>query len=84
MKIKEQDIIDLGFERVDDDDNGDPYHYYTLDIGNDYVPMCLITNSNDEAKEVNWSVTIFDYDSIELNDLDNLKSLVSLLQNNVK
>lgn len=81
-KIKEQDLIDLGFEKFDESKEG--YHYYTLEIGNDYVPMCLISNASDEAKENNWIVSIFDYESIEFADLEELKKLVSLLRNNIK
>ncbi len=82
--MKEQDLIDLGFVREDDKDNGAPYHYYTLDIGNDYVPMCVISNANDEAGENNWTVSIFDYESIEFTSLEDVKNLISLLKDNVK
>jgi len=83
--MKEQDLIDLGFERTDETEGGgEDYHYYTLDIGNDYVPMCLISNASDEAKENDWTVSIFDYESIEFKDLVELIKLVSLLKNNVK
>ena len=50
--MKEQDLIDLGFDKiVETEGGGEDFHYYTLDIGNDYVPLCLIPNANDEAKE---------------------------------
>lgn len=82
--MKEQDLIDLGFKREDENDGGDKFHYYTLDIGNDYVPMCLISNDNYEAEEKGWIVSIFEYESVEFKDLEELKKLISLLQNNVK
>jgi hypothetical protein len=83
--MKEQDLIDLGFEKFDETDGGDnDYYYYTLDIGNDYVPMCLISNASDEAKENNWTVSIFDYESIEFSNLEDVKNLIELLKNNIK
>lgn len=82
--MKEKDIQNLGFERIDDNDGELEYYYYTLDIGNDYVPLCLITNTSDEAKDDNWTVTIFDYESIIIDNLADLKTLVGVLVNNVK
>lgn len=82
--MKEKDIQNLGFERIDDNDGELEYYYYTLDIGNDYVPLCLITNASDEAKDDNWTVTIFDYESIIIDNLADLKTLVGVLVNNVK
>lgn len=81
--MKEQDLINLGFERNDDTDIQD-YHYYTLDIGNDYLPFCLISNSSDEASDNNWEVSIFDYESILFTDLEQLTELINLLKNNIK
>jgi len=82
--MKEKDIQNLRFERIDDNDGELEYYYYTLDIGNDYVPLCLITNASDEAKDDNWTVTIFDYESIIIDNLADLKTLVGVLVNNVK
>lgn len=82
--MKEQKIIDLGFERTDDNDGEQEYHYYTLDIGHDYTPLCLITNGSDEAINDNWTVTIFDYESIVISDINELNKLIELLKNNVK
>jgi hypothetical protein len=82
--MKEKDIKNLGFERVDDNDDEIKYHYYTLEIGNDYSKLCLITNASDEAKDDNWTVSIFDYDSIVITELSDLQKLVEILVNNVK
>lgn len=82
--MKEQDLIDLGFKREDDGEMDEKFHYYILDIGNDYVPFCLISNANDEAGENNWTVSIFDYESIEFTKLEDVKNLIELLNNNVK
>lgn len=82
--MKEQEIINLGFERTDDNDGLEKYHYYTLEIGNDYSPLCLITNDNGEAKNDNWEVSIFNYESIIITDIGELKKLIELLKNNVK
>jgi hypothetical protein len=80
--MKEQDIIDLGFEKQYCD--GEEY-YYTLDIGNNEYPsqnICLITCSNKERKEEEWYVEIFDYTVVRFDDVSQLKSLIELLNNN--
>lgn len=46
--------------------------------------MCVISNANDEAGENNWTVSIFDYESIEFTSLEDVKNLISLLKDNVK
>ena len=82
--MKEKDLTNLGFVRNDDNDGGNKYYYYTLEIGNDYLPFCLITNSSDEAGDNNWEVYIFDYESILFTDLEQLTKLINLLKNNIK
>lgn len=82
--MKEQNLIELGFERNDDNDGDNDYYYYTLELGNDYSPLCLISNGNDEAGDNDWSVSIFDYESIIFTELKQLKELINLLKNNIK
>lgn len=84
--MKEQDLIDLGFERVDvspeeaGDENG--FHYYTYDFS-DSRGLSLISNSNDEAEKVEqWSVEIFDYDNITFTDVEQLLEFISIIKQN--
>ena len=54
--MKEADLIQLGFNRVDvsEQESGDkPFYYYTYDIGNGTIS--LITQSNDEVENNNWT-----------------------------
>ena len=81
--MKEQDIIDLGFEKQYCD--GEEY-YYTLDIGNNEYPsqnICLITCSNKERKGEEWHVEIFDYTVVRFFKLDEVKKLITILQDNI-
>lgn len=84
--MKEQDLIDLEFERVDvspeeaGDENG--FHYYTYDFSNSRG-LSLISNSNDEAKEdEQWSVQIFDYDDISFTDVERLLDFINIVKEN--
>lgn len=84
--MKEQDLIDLGFERTDvsaeeaGDENG--FHYYTYDFS-DSRGLSLISNSNDEAEKAGqWVVEIFDYDNITFTDVEKVLEFINIIQQN--
>ena len=84
--MKEQDLIDLGFERVNvspeeaGDENG--FHYYTYDFS-DSRGLSLISNSNDEAEKAGqWVVEIFDYDNITFTDVEKVLEFINIIQQN--
>jgi hypothetical protein len=71
--MKEEDLIQLGFKRVDvsEQESGDKaFHYYTYDIGNGVIS--LITQSNDEVDNNNWHVEVFDDTSIRFETIEGL------------
>lgn len=76
----EKDLIDLGFEKQDEE----TYYYYTLDIGNDYTPFCLISNASDEKDNNEWFVEIFDYQSFRFTSRYQLEKLLEVLKHNIK
>jgi hypothetical protein len=80
--MKEQDLIDLGFERynVSPEESGDfPYYYYTYDITDE---LCLISSDDGEAKKDGWSVEMFDYDGIKFSNTEDLKTLINVIEKN--
>ena len=82
--MSEQEIIDLGFEiqHQTTESSGSDYdwHYYTLDIGD----ICLITNADDEAVKNNWEVSIFDFQSFVIKDVQGLIDLIKIFKDNTK
>ena len=80
--MKEQEIKDLGFEiqheTIENSGSEKDWYYYTLDIGD----IGLITNSNDEAVEEGWEVSIFDFPSCVIKSPFDLKALISIFKNN--
>jgi hypothetical protein len=79
--MKEQDLIDLKFERIDvgiEESGYEAYHYYAYDIGD----VSFITNSNDELIEGEWYVEIFNKNSIRFKNLKDLKLLIEILKRN--
>ena len=80
--MKEQDLIDLGFERKDvtAEESGDfPFYYYTYDITKE---LCLISSDDGEAKKDGWSVEMFDYDGIKFTNGEDLKTLITVIEKN--
>jgi len=74
--MKEQDLIDLGFKRTDvtaEESGDEAFYYYTYDIGNGVIS--LITQSNDEVKDNDWHVEVFDDTSIRFETIEDITSL---------
>ena len=82
QKITEENLIDLGFNKISQTAEATgakkDWHYYTLDIGD----MCLITNDNEDAEKDQWAVYIFDNLEIVFRNSEDLAQLVQLLQRN--
>lgn len=79
--IKEKTLKKLGFTRTVEQEPGDqPFHYYTLEIGN----LCLISNDNEDAEKRGWLVEFFDHPNILIRDKDDLKTLVKILERSHK
>ena len=80
--MKEQEIKDLGFEiqreTIESSGSEKDWYYYTLDIGD----IGLITNSNDEAVEEGWEVSIFDFPSCVIKGIGDLEDLIKIIKNN--
>lgn len=80
--MKEQDLIDLGFKRnnVSAEESGDKsFFYFTYNITDE---LCLISTDNDEAEKNGWFVELFDYDNIEIRNLEDLKTLIDVIERN--
>ena len=82
MKITEEDLLDLGFERQHE--AGDPsvdvnaWYYYTLDIAD----VCLISNDNEDAETDGWLVYLFDDVGIRFTTTEDTAQLIRLLKQN--
>ena len=73
--MKEQDLIDLGFEREDEGS----FYYYTLDL---VRGLELISNDSDNAKD-KWYVELYEADRIRFVDKDNLEEFINVVKRNI-
>ena len=89
--MTEKDLIELGFERSEDQTPemtgcDYTYHYYTLEFStNDSVfdRYTLISNSSDESKKDDWFVEIFDTAVFRFTDRYQLEKLIETLKYNM-
>ena len=80
--MKEQDLVDLGFERTDVSEiesGGDPFHYYTLDFSRGFS---LISNGSDEVENGEWHVEVFEAGEINFIDKKDIKQLIEIIKRN--
>lgn len=79
--MTEQSLIDLGFERFDEDAWGGAkeFYYYTLSIGG----VEFISNSNDEFEEEGIWVEILETD-IRFQGSGDLEDIIRILELNQK
>jgi hypothetical protein len=81
--MTEQDLIDLGFTLIDvptEESGGSPFTYYTYDFDNE---LGLISNSDDEAGECNWTVEIFDYSTVKFTGKEDLEEFINIIKKNI-
>lgn len=83
--MTEQDLINLGFkkENVSAEESGaDAYHYYTYDLSNTDLNFCLISPANDETKNDNWYVELFNFDTMRIYDVADVELFIALIEKN--
>ena len=77
--MKEQDLIDLGFERVDECNEESACRYYVYDFTK---YLSLITCTDDEGEDNRWHVEFFDDNDVRFYSKDDVKTLIELIERN--
>jgi len=80
--MKEQEIIDLGFEKeFIEEFDGDEAYYYALDV---VKGICLITPDSDYVKDDNWTVEILEPSpSVVFTDINEVKQFIDIIKRNI-
>ena len=82
--MKEQDLIDLGFERYDisAEESGEEndWYYYEINFGDGHLG--LISSSNDEVENDEWYVELFNENTIRFTDSSEVMAFIDLINRN--
>jgi len=82
--MSEQDLIDLGFERCDEDDLGDKFYYYCYDINGEAGAGSLISDTDDEVVDGNWKVYGWDInENLVFEDINDVELYIDVLERNI-
>jgi hypothetical protein len=83
--MKEQDLVDLGFERIDIDEDAEKFHYFSYDLNNESGGGSLISNSDDDVVDGKWKVYAWDInENLVFNDKEDIKIYIDVLERNIK
>ena len=80
--MKEELLIKLGFERiaVGIEESGDnAFYYYVIEFGEN-KGISLISPSNDEVKDGEWYVELFEDESIKIDNEDDLDDFIEIVK----
>ena len=83
--MTEQDLIDLEFEKIEQNDEGDKFHYYSYDIKGEPGGGSLLSTANDELliNDV-WEVYAWDInENLVFDDKEDIKIYIDVLEKNI-
>jgi len=85
--MTEQDLIDLGFQRFEQDDEDDKFHYYSYDLKGESGCGSLISDSDDELRdrgETDWKVYAWDInENLVFDNKEDIKIYIDVLERNI-
>lgn len=81
--IKEQDLIDLGFDRLDNDDFTEDFYFYVYDFSMNRG-IGLISSGSNEIQNDQWEVYIEEIDDLAFEDLNLLIEFIEVVNKNKK
>lgn len=83
--MTEQDLIDLGFKRFEQDDEDDKFYYYSYDINDEAGCGSLISDSDDEVKDNKWKVYAWDInENLVFDNKEDIKTYINVIEKNIR
>lgn len=82
--MSEQDLIDLGFDKFEQNDDEDNFYYYSYDLNDEPGAGSLITDTDDEVKDGNWKVYSWDInENLVFEDVEDIKTYIKVIEKNI-
>jgi hypothetical protein len=83
--MTEKDLINLGFDKFEQNDDEDRFYYYSYDLNGESGGGSLISLTNDEVEDGNWKVSAWDiHENLVFEDKEDVKIYIDLLERNIK
>ena len=82
--MTEKDLIDLGFDKFEQNDEEDRFYYYCYDLNGEEGGGSLISLANDEVEDGNWKVYAWDInDKLAFDNKEDVKIYIDVLERNI-
>ena len=82
--MTEQDLIDLGFDKFEQNDDEDNFYYYCYDLNGEGGCGSLISDSDDTVVDGNWKVYAWDInENLIFEDKEDVKIYIDVLERNI-
>ena len=85
--MTEKDLLNLGFERCDIDEDDEKFHYYFYDLNGESGCGSLISDSDDELKdrgETAWKVYAWDInENLVFDNVEDIKTYINVIEKNI-
>mgnify|MGYP007062009267 CR=1 FL=1 len=82
--MTEKDLIDLGFDKFEQNDDEDRFYYYSYDLNGEGGGGSLISLANDEVEDDNWKVYTWDvHENLVFDNKEDIKIYIDVLERNI-
>jgi len=85
--MKEQDLLNLGFERCDVEDGEEKFYYYSYDLNGEIGCGSLISDSDDELRdrgETHWKVYAWDInENLVFDNSQDVQIYIDVIERNI-
>jgi len=82
--MSEKDLIDLGFDKFEQNDEEDRFYYYSYDLNGESGCGSLISDSDDTVVDGNWKVYAWDInENLVFEDKEDIKTYIKVIEKNI-
>jgi len=82
--MSEKDLIDLGFDKFEQNDEEDRFYYYSYDLNGEGGCGSLISDSDDTVVDGNWKVYAWDInENLVFDNKEDIKTYIKVIEKNI-
>jgi len=82
--MSEKDLIDLGFDKFEQNDDEDNFYYYCYDLNGEGGCGSLISDSDDTVVDGNWKVYAWDInENLVFDNKEDIKTYIKVIEKNI-